>query len=147
MSSLEPNSIQKALLDPNFIKAMEEKYYALYRNHTWDLLPFSSNMNLIDCKWVFKIKYNSDGSILKYKAWLVAKGFLQTLGVDFTKHSVWLSRLLQFESYFLWLSPLARISSRLMSRIHFLMRIYMRQYLCHSLKVLCISNFLLMCVT
>ena len=61
---------------------MEDEYRALERNHTWVLVPFSSDMNLIRNKWIFWIKYNFDGSILKYKARLVAKGFLQNPRVD-----------------------------------------------------------------
>lgn len=64
---------------------MQEEFSALQHNDTWDLVSFSSSMNLIGCKWMFRVKYNPDGSILKYKAWLVAKGFLQTLKVDHAK--------------------------------------------------------------
>ena len=75
MSTLEPNSVHEALLDPHWITAMEE-FSTLQHNHTWDLVPFSSDMNLIGCKWVFRVKYKSDGLILKHKTRLVAKGFL-----------------------------------------------------------------------
>ena len=85
VSSLEPNSIQETLLDCNWVKAMEEEYFALKRTNTWDLVPFSPDMNLIDCKWVFRVKYKFDGSFLKYKDWLVVKGFLQTSGIDFAE--------------------------------------------------------------
>ena len=40
-------------------------------------------MNLIGCKWVFRIKRKADGSIDSYKARLVAKGFHQQQGIDF----------------------------------------------------------------
>jgi len=62
---------------------MQEEFHALQFNQTWELVPYSLDMNLIGCKWVFRIKYNSDGSILRHKARLVAKGFLQNLGIDY----------------------------------------------------------------
>ena len=42
-------------------------------------------MNVMDNKWVFRLKYNADGSVQRYKAKLVAKGFQQTVGVDFNE--------------------------------------------------------------
>ena len=62
---------------------MDEKFVALTRQRTWILVPPSPTQNVVGCKWVFKLKHNSDGSISKYKARLVAKGFHQQYGVDF----------------------------------------------------------------
>jgi hypothetical protein len=39
----------------------------------------------MDCKWVFQIKCGPDGEILRYKAWLVVKGFMQVEGVDYNE--------------------------------------------------------------
>ena len=64
---------------------MEEEFFALQCNHTWELVPFSHDMNIIGCKWVFRVKYNFDISILKYKAQLVAKGFLQTPEINYAE--------------------------------------------------------------
>lgn len=64
---------------------MNEEYTALQKNHTWDLVPLSKNMNLVGCKWVFRVKYNADGFVLKYKGRLVAKGFHQTTGVNYAE--------------------------------------------------------------
>jgi len=47
------------------------------------LVPAPPNDNLVGCKWVYKLKLNSDGSISRYKARLVAKGFHQQAGIDF----------------------------------------------------------------
>ncbi|KAK4265765.1 hypothetical protein QN277_026778 [Acacia crassicarpa] len=61
---------------------MKEEYEALCRNHTWVLVPHQGQ-KLVDCKWVFKTKFKSDGSILKHKARLVANGFQQSAGIDY----------------------------------------------------------------
>ena len=82
-STVEPHNLQEALDDPTWRKAMEEEYSALIKNQTWHLVPASQGTNLIDCKWVFKVKRKADGSIDRYKARLVAKGFKQRYGIDY----------------------------------------------------------------
>lgn len=80
---LEPDDVEQALLDPYWKKAMIEEYDALVRNNTWELVPWSSDMNLITTKWVFRVKYKADGSVDRYKARLMARGFQQNAGVDY----------------------------------------------------------------
>ncbi|KAK1598830.1 hypothetical protein QYE76_018634 [Lolium multiflorum] len=73
----------EALDNSNWRQAMDEEYKALMDNKTWHLVPPSRNKNLIDCKWVYRIKKRADGSIDRYKARLVAKGFKQRYGIDY----------------------------------------------------------------
>ncbi|RVW87804.1 Retrovirus-related Pol polyprotein from transposon RE1 [Vitis vinifera] len=80
--SLEPTTASQALQDPNWCAAMDDELAALARNRTWVLVPPPSNHNIVGCKWVFRIKRNLDGSISRYKACLVAKGFHQRPGLD-----------------------------------------------------------------
>ena len=75
---LEPSSVKAALADPKWRQAMQEKFDALQKNQTWVLIPPETAGKIVGNKWVFRIKYNPDGSISKYKARLVAKGFHQT---------------------------------------------------------------------
>ena len=53
------------------------------KNKTWHLVPPHQGSNVIDCKWVYKVKKKADGSIDRYKACLVAKGFKQRYGIDY----------------------------------------------------------------
>jgi len=62
---------------------MTEELAALERTCTWDLVPLPSHAVPITCKWVFKIKTKSDGSIERYKTRLVARSFQQTQGLDY----------------------------------------------------------------
>jgi hypothetical protein len=62
---------------------MVDEYQALIKNQTWHLIPPRPDLNVIDCKWVFKLKQKADGSIDRYKARLVAKGFNQQYGIDY----------------------------------------------------------------
>jgi hypothetical protein len=62
---------------------MAEKIAALERTGTWDLVSPSPGVCPITCKWVYKIKTRSDGSLERYKALLVARGFQQEQGCDY----------------------------------------------------------------
>jgi hypothetical protein len=61
---------------------MDVEYEALMKNNTWHLVPPSHGHNIIDCRWVFKIKKKADGTLDKFKARLVAKGYKQRHGID-----------------------------------------------------------------
>ena len=82
-TSNEPENLQVALANPDWKIAMDEEYRALVENKTWHLVPFQQKINLIDCKWVYRIKRKADGTIDRYKARLVAKGFKQRYGIDY----------------------------------------------------------------
>ncbi|KAJ8774967.1 hypothetical protein K2173_019971 [Erythroxylum novogranatense] len=62
---------------------MKDELAALERNKTWSMVPLPLGHKAIGCRWVYKIKYNFDGSIERYKARLVAKGFTQMEGIDY----------------------------------------------------------------
>jgi hypothetical protein len=62
---------------------MEEEHRALLQNNTWDLVPCPPRANVVDGKWIFKHKFQSDGSLERYKARWVLRGFTQRPGIDF----------------------------------------------------------------
>ncbi|KAG5247123.1 Retrovirus-related polyprotein from transposon [Salix suchowensis] len=81
----EPHNIKSALAHNGWKTAMEEELAALHQNQTWELVPRTSQMNVIGSKWVFKAKLKPDGSLDRLKARLVAKGYHQIDGVDYVE--------------------------------------------------------------
>lgn len=62
---------------------MKDEMEALIKNDTWELVKKSEGLKPVGCKWVFSLKYNSDGTLNRYKARSVAKGFSQSYGIDY----------------------------------------------------------------
>jgi hypothetical protein len=62
---------------------MDDEYFALLKNSTWHLVPPSQGKNVIDCRWVYRIKTKADGTLDRYKARLGAKDFKQRYGIDY----------------------------------------------------------------
>lgn len=82
----EPQSYSEAMNSNDSEKwqtAMREEYESLIKNNTWKLVDKPKSENVIDNKWVYKIKHNSDGTIDRHKARLVARGFTQCYGINF----------------------------------------------------------------
>ncbi|GJR18540.1 ribonuclease H-like domain-containing protein [Tanacetum coccineum] len=62
---------------------MCDEYKALIDNETWVLVPRPPNVNIVRSMWLYKHKYNADGSLSRYKARLVANGHSQQQGIDY----------------------------------------------------------------
>jgi hypothetical protein len=62
---------------------MADGFHALIQNKTWHLIAPSHGLNIIDCKWGFRLKQKLDDSIDRYKARLIAKEFKQQYGIDY----------------------------------------------------------------
>lgn len=78
-----PTSIEEALNNPSWCAAVNEEMQALVKNKTWDVVTRTPGVETVGCRWVFSIKYNTNGAINRFKARLVAKGYTQTYGVDY----------------------------------------------------------------
>ncbi|GMI89878.1 hypothetical protein HRI_002657100 [Hibiscus trionum] len=78
-----PKTVAEALDNENWKKAMQEEMDALEKNKTWDLVKLPGDKKTVGCRWVYTVKYKSDGSLERYKARLVAKGYSQTYGIDY----------------------------------------------------------------
>ncbi|XP_052172141.1 uncharacterized mitochondrial protein AtMg00820-like [Diospyros lotus] len=62
---------------------MAAELEAMQQTKTWYIIPLPPDKHSIGCKWVYKVKYNLDGFIERYKARLVDKGYTQQKGLDF----------------------------------------------------------------
>ena len=62
---------------------MEEEIRTLRKMNTWELTSLPKNRNPISCRWVFALKKNASGEIVRYKAQLVARGYSQEYGIDY----------------------------------------------------------------
>jgi len=80
---------------PEWKKAMDEEMALMDKYEVWDEVDQPEDTNLVGCRWVFRIKRDANGKILKYRARLVAQGFTQLYGIDF------------YETF----TPVARLSS------------------------------------
>ncbi|KAM0824008.1 hypothetical protein ACQ4PT_016362 [Festuca glaucescens] len=79
----EPQSFVEAERDAAWRAAMQLEMDAVEKNRTWELADLPRGHRAITLKWVFKLKRDEAGAIVKHKARLVARGFLQQEGVDF----------------------------------------------------------------
>jgi hypothetical protein len=82
LSIVEPCSFKKAMKSPgkaHWLLATEKEFSSLISKGTWHMVPFTSPVRVIGCSWKFKLKRDSSGSIVKYKARLVARGDMQHL--------------------------------------------------------------------
>lgn len=88
-----PRTIQEALSDPNWKLAVKEEMDALNKNNTWSIIDLPQDKNAVGCKWVFIVKCKADGSVERYKAILVAKGFTETHGIDYQETFALVSKI------------------------------------------------------
>ncbi|KAK1679409.1 hypothetical protein QYE76_040257 [Lolium multiflorum] len=77
--------VHEALVDPDWVIAMQEELECFTRNEVWSLVerPKDHRINVIGTKWVFKNKQDENGIVIRNKARLVAQGFAQIEGMDF----------------------------------------------------------------
>ncbi|GJV40455.1 retrovirus-related pol polyprotein from transposon TNT 1-94 [Tanacetum coccineum] len=81
------------MTEPLWIDAMQEEIHEFERLKVWELVPCPDNVFLIKLKWIYKVKTDESGGVLKNKARLVAQGFKQEEGIDFEDHFTLVARI------------------------------------------------------
>ena len=77
------SSVRDALADPHWRRTMEKEYAALLANQTWDLVAPPPSCNVVTGKWIWTHKRRADGTLERYRARWVLRGFTQRPGVDY----------------------------------------------------------------
>ncbi|GJW42664.1 retrovirus-related pol polyprotein from transposon TNT 1-94 [Tanacetum coccineum] len=81
------------MTEPSWIDAMEEEIHEFERLQVWELVPCLDKVLLIKLKWIYKVKTDEFGGVLKNKARLVAQGFRQEEGIDFEESFALVARI------------------------------------------------------
>ncbi|GJZ56453.1 retrovirus-related pol polyprotein from transposon TNT 1-94 [Tanacetum coccineum] len=93
LTLVEPKTYKDALTQSCWIKAMQEELYEFEHLEVWELVPRPDKVMVITLKWIYKVKLDELGGILKNKARLVARGYRQEEGIDFEESFAPVARL------------------------------------------------------
>nr|GFB83360.1 hypothetical protein [Tanacetum cinerariifolium] len=83
LTSVEPKMYKEALTQACWIEAMQEEFNEFERLEVYELVPRPDKVMVITLKWIYKVKLDELGGILKNKARWVARGYRQEEGIDF----------------------------------------------------------------
>ena len=81
----DPETFAEASGNSDLDAAMDEEYLSLMVNDTWDLVPLPKGRKIVRCKWIYRTKYASYGSVGRLMERLVAKHFSQVEGIDYNE--------------------------------------------------------------
>nr|GFD19380.1 retrovirus-related Pol polyprotein from transposon TNT 1-94 [Tanacetum cinerariifolium] len=95
LASVEPKTYKEALTQACWIVAMQEELNEFEHLEVWELVPRPDKVMVITLKWIYKVKLDELGGILKNKARLVARGYSQEEGIDFEESFAPVARLIR----------------------------------------------------
>nr|GEU33217.1 retrovirus-related Pol polyprotein from transposon TNT 1-94 [Tanacetum cinerariifolium] len=93
LTAVEPKMYKDALTQSCWIEAMQEEINEFERLEVWELIPRPDKVMVITFKWIYKVKLDEMGGILKNKARLVARGYRQEEGINFEESFALVARL------------------------------------------------------
>ncbi|GJT93334.1 gag-pol polyprotein [Tanacetum coccineum] len=93
LSKVEPKNFKSAVTEDCWFQAMQDEIHEFDRLDVWELVPPPDCAMIIALKWIYKVKLDEYGDVLKNKARLVAKGYRQEEGLDFEESFAPVARL------------------------------------------------------
>ena len=93
LSQEKPKKVEDAFKDSDWVTAMQEDLNEFERNKVWQLVPRPKNRSVVGTKWVFTNKTDADGTVIRNKAILVAKGYSQQEGIYYDETFAHVARL------------------------------------------------------
>ena len=97
-----PTTYEEASVHQVWRDAMMEEYNSIMKNGVWEVVPSPKGKSIVTSKWLYKIKHAADGSIEKYKAQYVARGFSQIEGVDYDETFASVARFSSIRAVIRW---------------------------------------------
>ena len=79
----EPSCFEEATQHDVWQEAMVEEYDSIMKIQVWEVVPRPQGKKVVGSRWIYKVKHAANGSMEKYKACFVAKGFSQKEGIDY----------------------------------------------------------------
>lgn len=79
-----PNTIYEILSNLGYYSALVDEMQALDDNCMWNLMPSPTRKKVISCCYLFAVKFNPNGSVIRLEVHLIAKGYAQTCGIDYS---------------------------------------------------------------
>ncbi|GJV34572.1 retrovirus-related pol polyprotein from transposon TNT 1-94 [Tanacetum coccineum] len=93
LSKVESKNLKMAVIEDCWFQAMQDEIHEFDRLELWELVPRPIYVMVITLKWIYKVKLDKYGDVLKNKARLVAKGYCQEEGIDFEEYFALVARI------------------------------------------------------
>ncbi|GKE44337.1 retrovirus-related pol polyprotein from transposon TNT 1-94, partial [Tanacetum coccineum] len=123
LSSVEPKSYKEALTESCCIESMQEELNEFENLKVWELVPHPGRVMIITLKWIYKVKLDELGGVLKNKACLVVRGYRQEEGIDFKESFAPVARLEAIHIFIAFAADMNMVVYQMDVKILFLNRI------------------------
>ena len=100
ISDVEPSSFEEADKLQVWKDGMLEEYRSIIKNNVWDIVLRPKDKSMVSSKWIYKIKHVADGSVEKFKAIFVARGFTQKEVINYEQTCCSCSQVYLHSSYY-----------------------------------------------